>query len=137
MQISSGQIYRRKLLITEKLMTDFAKISEDVHALHVDANYAKARGFSDRVAYGNILSLMVSALVGVDIGGDVMLISQKTAYRSAFFIGDEIALEAVVTNLSEAVQVAELKMNFTNQSGKLIATGVCQIKTGFENRVTL
>ena len=48
--------------ITDDLLKKFEEISGDSNPLHVNKSYALERGFKDRVAYGNILGLMVSQL---------------------------------------------------------------------------
>ena len=57
-----GQSFSRKLPISSSLMQAFAEASGDVHPLHVDEGFANERGFRGRVAYGNLLSLMISSI---------------------------------------------------------------------------
>lgn len=124
-----GETFLRKLAITEDLMSAFASISGDVHPLHVNEDFARARGFKGRVAYGNVLGLMVSSVVGMDLESpNALLISQRLNYRAPFFIGDEITLSAKTDNVSEGVSVVDLELSFANQGGAIVANGKCQVK---------
>jgi len=129
----TGKKYYRELIVTEDIMSGFKNISGDNNPLHVDENYAKSRGFEGKVAYGNILGAMVSALVGMSLGTEeVMLVSQSLNFRKPVFIGDKINLCATVSNISEAAGIIELSMNFTvtrkNGKNEKAASGKCQVK---------
>ena len=45
--------------ITSDMMDKFLDISNDTNPLHVDVNYAKEKGFKDRVVYGLLTSSFI------------------------------------------------------------------------------
>lgn len=126
---SEGTQYSRSQTVTEAVMESFASLSGDRHPLHTNTAFARSRGFADRVAYGNLLGLMISALVGMDLDCEnALLISQRVTYRSPVIIGDTVTLHARIDSISEAVGVLELILQFRTQNRVEIASGRCQVK---------
>jgi len=124
-----GDIFERQLIISEDLMKKFSNISGDLNPLHTNENFAKNKGFPGRVAYGNILNLMLSALVGMDLNNDsVMLLSQRIDYKKPVFLNDKIIATGTISVISKAVRVVELSMRFVNQEEVLVAKGSCSLK---------
>jgi len=128
--ISDDTVYYAKIIITEELLKKFGDLAEDYNPLHVDETYAKKRGFKDKVAYGNILGLLVSQLVGMHLwSDDVMLISQKINYKMPVYPGDIIELSGKIVMKSAAVNIIELSLSFSNGSGEVVASGKCQVRS--------
>ncbi len=127
---TKGKTYSRSVVITDRLIDEFATLSEDHSAIHMDSAFARKKGFSNRVAHGNILCMCLSALVGVGLfTNDVMLVSQTIKYRKPCFPGDEIELTATIANISEAVGLVEFDLEFLRkQDNTKVATGVVQVK---------
>lgn len=121
--------YKNKILITEELLQKFADISGDYNPLHINESFAQKRGFKNKVAYGNILGLLISQLVGMHLWSEeVMLISQKVDYKKPMYPGDLIELSGKVSQISDAVNIVELSLRFVKDDGEIIATGKCQVR---------
>lgn len=128
-RIHDDAVYCAKLIITEELLQQFGALSGDYNPLHVDKIFAKKRGFKDKVAYGNILGLLVSQLVGMHLwSDDVILISQKINFKKPVYPGDIIDLTGKIALKSAAVNTVELSLTFSNDSGEIIASGKCQVR---------
>jgi 3-hydroxybutyryl-CoA dehydratase len=126
--IPDDAVYSAKIIISEELLEKFGDLSGDYNPLHVDEAYAKKRGFKNRVAYGNILGMLVSRLVGMQLWSlDVMLISEKINFRKPIYPGDIIELTGTVIMKSAAVRIIELSLSFSNDSGEIVASGKCQV----------
>ena len=127
--IPDDAVYCAKIIITEELLKKFGDLSGDYNPLHVNETYAKKRGFKDRVAYGNILGLLVSQLVGMHLwSDDVMLISQKINFKKPVYPGDIIELTGKITLKSAAVNIIELSLSFSSDAGDIVASGKCQVR---------
>lgn len=50
--------------ISEEMMDAFRALSADPNPLHLDAGFAKAHGFPDRVVYGMLTASLLSTLGG-------------------------------------------------------------------------
>lgn len=127
--VRQDAVFSRSLTVTEQLMGAFLSISGDDNPLHTDEVFARAQGFQGRVAYGNLIALMISSLVGVEMKSlNVMLISETIAFRKPVYCGDTLTLTATVAATMDAVQVAELKYQADNQGGDLVASGKIMVK---------
>ena len=123
-----GESFTTELKITGHLIKSFADISGDINPLHTDPDYAKEKGFLKTVAYGNLLGLLISTLIGVKLKTrEVMLISQTVNYKNPIYEDDTIVLTGSVTNIVSAVNSVELKLIFSN-GRQTVASGMCIFK---------
>ena len=128
-QLELGQKFFRTFEITEELLTVFGDLAKDYNRLHTDEDYAKSKGYKGKVSYGNILGLLISALVGETLKEyEVMLISQSINYKKPFYIGDIITLKGMIKENNEVFKVVKIKLQFSNSSGDVCATGDCMVK---------
>jgi acyl dehydratase len=122
-------VFSRALTVTDELLGAFLSISGDDNPLHTDESFARAQGFRGRVAYGNLIALMISSLVGVEMKSlNAMLISETLSFRQPVYCGDTISLTATVASKVDAMEVAELKYRADNQAGELVASGKIMVK---------
>jgi acyl dehydratase len=109
----TGDRYEHRISVTPKLMDDFMALSGDENPMHCDANFAKANGFRGAVVYGNLFGAMVSTLVGMKLPTKKIVIARQTLeFRNPAYVGDEVALEAIVSNVAEAVNSVQFKLQF-------------------------
>lgn len=124
-----GDTFRHSLKVTRDLMKQFLEISGDGNPIHVDDSYATAHGFRGALAYGNLLGVMVSHIVGMKLPTkEVVLVSQNLEFRKPSYVGEEILLEAQVATVHEAVQAVSLRLTFFSPSGEKVCTGQCVVK---------
>lgn len=115
--------------ITEEMMDRFAAITGDVSPIHIDADYARGRGYPGRVVYGMLAASFFSTLAGVYLPGEHCLLhSVDCRFAKPIFIGDTLTVTGTVVNVSEAVAEAEIKAVITNQDGKRVTRGI--VKAG-------
>jgi 3-hydroxybutyryl-CoA dehydratase len=89
----------------------FAALSGDINPLHVDPEFARARGFADRVAHGFLLGAKVSAFVGTVMPGrDCLLLEANIAWPAPFFVGDTVRIRGEIVKLSIAQRVMQIKI---------------------------
>ena len=128
--IPDNAIYRSKIVITEELLKNFGDLAGDYNPLHINETYAIKRGFKGRVAYGNILGLLVSQLCGMHLWSeDVILISQKIDFRKPVYLGDVIELTGKIALKNAVVNIIELSLSFSNGAGEIVASGKCQVRS--------
>ncbi len=124
-----GDVFRHTLVVTPDLMQRFLEMSGDSNPIHVDGDYAAAHGFHGIVAYGNILGLMISHVVGMKLPtAEVVILSESLEFRKPSYVGTEIRLEATVANIHEAVGAVVLRLAFLSPTGEKVCTGQCVIK---------
>ena len=86
-------------------------LSGDRNPLHVDADFARSRGFPDVVAHGYLLGSKVSALVGMLLPGrDCLILETTMAYPKAIHPGDSVRVVGEVDLLSPEQRVLRVKI---------------------------
>ena len=115
--------------VTQAMMDQFLAITGDCSPIHVDAAYAKDRGYPGCVVYGMLGASFFSTLAGVYLPGEHCLLhGVECKFARPVFVGDTLTVTGTVVSVSEAVAEAEIKAVITNQQGKKVTRGV--IKAG-------
>ncbi len=117
-----------KVIITEAMMTEFAKLSGDYNPLHFDEEYSRKSAFNRRICYGLLMVCFFSRLIGMYLPGEKALcLSHSINYLLPAFINDEIIVEGEVLNKSSATRIITLKTTIKNNSGKCLIDGQAKI----------
>lgn len=107
----------------------FLEISNDVNPLHVDSEYAKGKGFDDRVVYGLLTASFYSTLVGVYLPGKYCILQGiDIQFSKPVYIGDKLTISGKVNYINEAYRQLEIKAKIVNQNGQKVSKST--IKTG-------
>ena len=110
-------------------MDKFLDISNDTNPLHADSNYAKKKGFPDRVVYGLLTSSFYSTLVGVYLPGKYCILQGiDIQFSKPVYIGDALKISGKVSYINEAYKQIEIKAFITNQNNEKVSKAT--IKTG-------
>ncbi len=118
-----------KLKIYTSKMDKFLDISNDTNLLHIDSNYAKKKGFSDRVVYGLLTSSFYSTLVGVHLPGKYCILQGvDIQFLKPVYINDTLEISGRVSYINEAYKQIEIKAFITNQNNDKVSKAT--IKTG-------
>ena len=125
----AGMLFRHAMKITDEVMREFADISGDYNKMHTDAEFCRNKGYKERVAYGNILGMLISALVGMKLPTEnVIIISESIAFKKPVYVDDTVELCAEAVNIRPAVSVVDFNLSFTNQDKAEVGQGKLQIK---------
>lgn len=121
-------VYQECFTVTEEVYFSFQQCSGDYNPLHTDENFAKSKGFSQRVMYGNILNAFLSCFIGEKLPTkEVIIQSQEIFYKNPVYLNEELKFEAVVAGIYESVRTVEFKYKFIRQDGIVAAKGKIQI----------
>ncbi|MBI5413931.1 MaoC family dehydratase [Candidatus Peregrinibacteria bacterium] len=113
--------------VSEKLIKDFAELSEDRNPLHLDEEYAQKTIFGRRIAHGMLTASFISALLAENFPGGVYL-SQTLNWLRPVRIGDEITTSFLVTEKNDAKKILHLSTEWKNQKNEILLNGVAIIK---------
>jgi acyl dehydratase len=124
--LTRNRTYRISPAVYEAMVGKF----EDRNPLHVDDEFARVRGFESKVMHGAILQGFLSHFVGMVFPGrDALLLSSQVSYLAPSYLGDELDLEAEVTQKVETQRVVVMKVIFQNVTrGQAVARGVVQVR---------
>lgn len=113
--------------VTPDVYYCFQRCSNDYNPLHTDEYFAKDKGFSNRVMYGNILNAFISHFVGMLLPTrEVMILAQDIKFISPIFLNDELTFKANVDGASELANAIRYKFTF-DRNGEIVAKGRVQI----------
>lgn len=121
----------RSLTVTDAMIDRFAALSGDASRLHMDREFAVARGFRGRVAHGALLGAFVSGLVGTELPGDAGVLQEMSlSFRSACCDGDQIVITATVKEVHDALATIFCDVVIRADDGRLIAKGTYRSGVG-------
>lgn len=110
--------------VTADMLDAFRDYSGDVNPLHNDADYAKARGYADRVVFGMLCAGFYSTLAGVYLPGEFCLLHEvNTKFKKPVFIGDVLTVSGKVVEVQDAYGRIEIDARIVNQDGVTVNRG--------------
>lgn len=128
-EITPGLTESFTVTVTPEMMDAFYAITGDNSPIHMDADYAAARGFSGRVVYGMLGGSFFSTLAGVYLPGEHCLLhSVECKFAKPIFIGDTLTISGKVSEVNEVFGEITIKATITNGEGKKVTRGL--IKAG-------
>jgi 3-oxoacyl-[acyl-carrier protein] reductase len=123
-----GDAASLELHITPKLVEEFATFTGDHNPLHMDDEFAGARGFRRRVVHGMAYGSFLSRLIGMDLpGAGALWTEQAFRFVQPVFIGDVLQLRATVTEVSRSTGTLRLAAEAVNQLGDVVMSGDGQV----------
>jgi 3-hydroxybutyryl-CoA dehydratase len=84
--------------VTEKMVQQFAEMSGDFNAVHMDEEAAKKTRFGRRIAHGMISAALISRTLAMELGPGGIYLAQTLKFVSPVFINDTIVIDIKVTN---------------------------------------
>lgn len=127
-EISIGMEEHFTVVITEKMLDGFKEITGDSNPLHQSREFAREKGYTDRVGYGMLTASFLSTLAGVYLPGERSLIhSVETKFLKPVYVGDELTISGKVSEMDERFQILKLKVTITNQKSEKVCKGTMQI----------
>jgi len=122
-----NQKFKTTYQISEDIYTGFMKLFDDNNSLHTDSDYAKSKGFNEKVMHGNILCGFLSNFVGEMLPQSNTIIHNISInFVKPCYVNDIVNLDVTVTEFHKSVSVGILDFKFySNQM--LVAKGTIQI----------
>lgn len=119
-----GDFARKSVVITEKMIQQYAELSGDYNALHFDDSFAKETIFGKRIAHGGITASIISSLLGNDLPGNgCVFINQTLQYRKPLYVGDVATGEVIVRKIIPEKNRVLMDSVVYNQLGDIVLEG--------------
>lgn len=100
--LSLGRSAEMTRTVTEDVIAAFAAVSGDDNPVHLDAAFAAATPFKERIAHGMLSASYISAVIGTQLPGPgAIYISQTLAFKRPVKIGDAVTTKVEVTGLAD------------------------------------
>lgn len=120
--------------ITEADVVGFAALTGDFNRLHVDAEYAKASPFGQRIAHGLLVISVGTGLNTRTIANQLMepslvgLLETQLKFLRPTFLGDTIQVDVEVADRRETRRgdrgIVTFRRTTTNQRGEAVAEAI-------------
>ena len=128
-RFSVDDTFDQQFKISEELVSDFVKLSNDRNPLHTIDKFAIDKGFKSMVVQGNLQNCFISYFIGECLPSkNVMILSQTINYKKPVYINDILFLKVKIIGVFESVDLIEFDFNFTNQLDKIVSKGIIKIK---------
>lgn len=126
--MKKGDNFKLNFKISEQLYQRFILAFNDRNPLHTSDEFARLKGFRNKVMHGNILNGFVSYFIGEYLPiKNVIIQMQDIKYFKPIYLDEELDFMAEVTNVFESVNTIEIKFVFKKSSNEKVASGNIQI----------
>ena len=123
--ISAGHQESFSVTVTEDMMAKFRAITGDINPLHVSDEFAKEKGFPQRVVYGMLTASLISTLGGVYLPGKYCLIQGvEVRFAKPVFIGDVLEVTGEAVKVDRDLRYLEIKVTIRNQRNEKVLRGL-------------
>ena len=115
--------------ITAEKVTKFREITGDINPLHNDENFAKEKGYPDKVVYGNLTSSFISTLAGVYLPGKYSIIlSEEILYKKPVFLSDSpLTITGKVIEINEMFKQFTIAFTILNNRNEKVCRGTMKV----------
>jgi 3-hydroxybutyryl-CoA dehydratase len=95
-----GQSAARDDLVTEAVVAAFADVSGDRNPVHLDADFAAATPFKERIAHGMLSAAYISTVIGMELPGPgAIYVSQTLSFCRPVKLGARVTTQVEVIAL--------------------------------------
>ena len=123
--ISVGMKESFTVTVTEEMMQKFFEITSDENPLHVNEDFARERGFDNKVVYGMLTASMISTLGGCYLPGKYCLIQGvEIKFAKPVFVGDTLEISGEISKVDYDLRYLEIKVQMKNLRGDKVLRGV-------------
>ncbi len=67
--IKTGTVFESEMIVDDKMVIEFARITGDDNPLHIDEEFARKTQFGKRIAHGMLIVSLISKVLGRDFPG--------------------------------------------------------------------
>lgn len=128
-QIKVGLEVSFEYILTEDKVRMFKEITDDINPLHNDLEYAKSKGYQEKVVYGMLTSSILSTLAGVYLPGKYSLIHQVeiSFIKPVFISSSPLNVIGKVVSVDERFKQIEVKYNIFDNNKNKVCRGIMKI----------
>ena len=123
-EFSAGLTRERSFNVDGQAMQHYMRASDDLHPLHVDAAFARERGYRDVVVHGTCVVARCTGFVAEEfVGSHGLLISISSEFRAPVFCNEPLIWHANVQRIDESANTVEVGWTVTNDRNVIVQRG--------------
>ena len=128
-EILEGQKEEFAVTVKEEMLDFFEAITGDHNPLHRNTEYAKEKGYKQKVAYGMLTASFLSTLAGEFLPGEKSLIHRvEVEFPKPVYVGDTLLVEGIVKEKNDLFHTLELKVSVKNQENEKVLRGKMRVQ---------
>ncbi len=114
--------------VTEQDVVDFARISGDDNALHLDERFGARTRFGGRVAHGALSFGFMAASQTRLIGAGIIWLGASVRFTAPVRIGDTVVTETEIVDLVPDKQLIKVRCTARGRDGAVVMEGESTVK---------
>ena len=121
----TGKTYQKSVVIDSKMVSEFARISQDYNPIHFDCAAAQSCGFDRQIVHGLLGISFFSGIFGTEIDKKGLIyVSQTVQFLKPIYINSEIVVKVkIIAHIDQQI-IAETKIHFNDE---LMVTGTAKL----------
>lgn len=134
-ELEIGQSCSFSHQVTQEQQDLFCRLSGDINPLHLDANFARTKGYRGCIVYGMLTASLYSTLAGVYLPGMHCLLQRvDTAFIRPVFVGDLLCVEGRLVEKNDLFQQIKIKAAIYNQNQEKVSRAVIEAGVVYEQQ---
>lgn len=124
--LTVGDSVSQSVTFVEELREAFHTLANDSAPFHVNAEFARARGYDEPILQGLCVTARFSRLIGMYLPGESAVVESLTfKFRKPVYAGRQVEYRVEVDRILRALRVARLKLTVTSED-QLCISGEAQ-----------
>jgi 3-hydroxybutyryl-CoA dehydratase len=120
--IKVGMVFESEMIVDDKMVMEFARITGDDNPLHIDEDFARKTQFGKRIAHGMLIVSLISKVLGRDFPGPgTVYVSQIVKFRKPVYVGDAVKIHVEVKDKNSDKRRLFLLTNVIDNDKEVIA----------------
>lgn len=123
-EFAVGEVRERTFGIDEESLLRFIAASGDVHPLHTNADFARARGYRDVLVHGMCVTARCSAFVAEEfVGSHGLLVSISADFRLPVFCNESLTWRGEALRVDPVAKTVEIKWAVSKDKNIMVQRG--------------
>lgn len=119
-----GYEVNQKIKITDKLHSEFIKLTGDNSPIHTDIKFSKNNNYKAPIGFAFLIPALLSRIYGtVFPGGSELCLSQNCEFRAVYFVGDTLFFNLKVVQKNVEFKLITIDVTVNNQFKKTVFSG--------------
>ena len=123
-----GERYEYVRTVTEADVADFARVSGDDNAIHLDESFGKRTRFGGRVAHGALTFGFMAASQTQLIGAAIIWLGASVKFTAPVRIGDTVTTETEIIEIVTDKQLIRVLCTLHGRDGAVVMEGDSLVK---------
>ena len=124
----TGEKYDYVRTITEADVVDFARVSGDDNAIHLDESFGRRTRFGGRVAHGALTFGFMAASQTQLVGAGIIWLGAAVRFTAPVRIGDTVTVTTEIAAIDPEKKTLAVRCTARNRDGAVVMEGESTVK---------